>query len=339
MEVIKNNKRFIEEEFEVLEESVCEYYNKCIKIIPDLIDPEIVDIIKSITNNHENIEIFRTLARERFICRLVEFIKLIVKSFLSDYINLEYEIGIDLDISSDINDIKEDLIDLVICDIKLQDVINNCIETYTLDSCLPESDINFNSFENIINNIFALSIDLVKEHYDPDKLIYSYKYDIKQYYKSFNNNKYLLDFVYGFELIYISSGLTQKCIKLEDNIVVSEIYNVLYNGSFKIKFTTNNGIMTLNNEFELIPDDNDRDVACPGVVHKINERIIYIDEFVSFKNSPSHLIGLRNNNCVDEFSESCCVLFSIDNIIYITKQVGEDETLTNEFKIYKVNPA
>lgn len=354
-------KEFLEFEIDVLKESISIHYNNNINIVPDLENTEIINEITRLTINRRIISNIRRLSNGRYTDELVKFMKVIVRNFLEEYLNLKYQIDLNLDIDAELYYIKRCLIRSVIHDAEVEDLIDGWI-----GSGLSEEDVNNIDFiGNIINDLIRVSINLVKKHYDSDQLIELYNSKIDHYYNSFNNDKYGLRYAGKYELTYISSGLMPRYINLND-IVVTGIYTIPCGDSFKVKLVTDKGIMTINERFELIPDNSydnivsrdievrygrsiisysiDQNRVDKHIIEEVdnNSYTIQIDIPNPSKSNPSHVIKLLNNYYIEDFNYndqiSRCLLFSIDGIMYITKII-DNQPLTTGFEIFILRTA
>lgn len=257
IEIIRNNKEFIEYDFEVLKEYISEYYRGIINIIHKIEDSEIDNILENIIN------ILRYMTKEKNIFNLREIITCIIINHFRKYLNIEFtscqnDNSILLMSNLELDNIRANMLRTSVCSTEIQNIINNWIKVHVIDGLdKSDSEINNIDFSSIIKDVFHLTMEHIKINYNTDELIDLYNNKVNKYYNSFNNEKYLFEFVNynSYELIYCSSGLTPINIMLKD-IEVYGIYNVIDNDTFKIKLITNNGFVTLNNKFELVQDNN-----------------------------------------------------------------------------------
>lgn len=371
------NRNYIGAEFEALKKSISDHYNNCISDVPDR---KIINSFKKEFTSYGDMygECLRVVR-----CLVEESLNLILYYYSHKVINYEvcnlenimvggsYPVGIYMFKSLyqlSRQSIKEHFINLRLkfCNyggielyhhtIRIEDELlewltdNKILRIIRRQTCNIRPKNQMKNIIKIINRSFQHCIRLIKNKFNPNELIELYSRDIDNYYSSFNNPNYMLEFVPNtYKLAYVVTSLTPIQVKLDNKAEVEIGYSK--NGGI-LSIISNQDLKPLNKDLGLEIINKSRNyTGChcdyTALEYKLeyyfyNESVISYDYYYDkdssmiltrdgwYDNTSSqnmHHIKIINSEGINNSSVIFRVL-NIDNIMYITDCNISDGNLT-----------
>lgn len=263
----------------------------------------------------------------------VRSLKLLTRQFIKQYVTNLLLPGLKFcsyqskDLNFQIIEIETELLGLL---------TNNMLIQIIQDQC---DAIHKNNIIIIIENSFQFCVNLIKNKFDANNLIYMCNHDIDNYYNRFKNSKYRLEFVPNtYHLSYVVTGLTKLEVNISD-INVEDIFVVYSKSGGVIVLITDQHKMTLNEELTpiIIGDkntwggtrldyfDNDSYMHCDYYYDQSSSTIVAGEDW--FDNSQElYRIKISKPTGLDDFEE--IHLFTINEVMYITDSDYSSDYLT-----------